>query len=149
MIVTVHPWCEISWVVGIVYITFSLLSRRLTTVVEANWKIWLLPVEYLRGEGARGACTPGGPNSFNFMQFLGKFGKIVCWRLLSEVTLPNRIFILKLRSNSPKANRNQLTPSVKDKVVITDIPKSIIPELKDNPLLPLMKLNEANIQLDR
>ena len=22
---------------------------------------------------------PGGPNSFNFMQFLGKFGKIVCW----------------------------------------------------------------------
>ena len=23
---------------------------------------------------------PGGPNSFNFMQFLGKFGKIVCWR---------------------------------------------------------------------
>ena len=29
-------------------------------------------------EGARG--TPLGPNSFNFMQFLGKFGKIVCWR---------------------------------------------------------------------
>ena len=24
----------------------------------------------------------GGPNSFNFMQFLGKFGKIVCWRPL-------------------------------------------------------------------
>ena len=23
---------------------------------------------------------PRGPNSFNFMQFLGKFGKIVCWR---------------------------------------------------------------------
>ena len=22
---------------------------------------------------------PGGPNSFNFMQFLGKFGKIVFW----------------------------------------------------------------------
>ena len=22
---------------------------------------------------------PRGPNSFNFMQFLGKFGKIVCW----------------------------------------------------------------------
>ena len=21
-----------------------------------------------------------GPNSFNFMQFLGNFGKIVCWR---------------------------------------------------------------------
>ena len=25
-------------------------------------------------------ATPGGPNSFNFMQFLRKFGKIVCWR---------------------------------------------------------------------
>ena len=23
---------------------------------------------------------PGAPNSFNFMQFLGKFGAIVCWR---------------------------------------------------------------------
>ena len=22
---------------------------------------------------------PGGPNSFDFMQFLGNFGKIVCW----------------------------------------------------------------------
>ena len=26
------------------------------------------------------ARPPGGPNSFNFMHFLGKFGKIVCWR---------------------------------------------------------------------
>ena len=25
------------------------------------------------------ASTSGGPNSFNFMQFLGKFGEIVCW----------------------------------------------------------------------
>ena len=36
--------------------------------------------------GARGtrptppAPHPRGPNSFNFMQFLGNFGKIVCWR---------------------------------------------------------------------
>ena len=29
--------------------------------------------------GARGA-PPGHPNSFDFMQFSGKFGKIVCWR---------------------------------------------------------------------
>ena len=35
------------------------------------------PVADLRG-GVRDA--PPGPNSFNFMQFLGKFGKIVCWR---------------------------------------------------------------------
>ena len=28
----------------------------------------------------RGTCDPPrGPNSFNFMQFSGKFGKIVCW----------------------------------------------------------------------
>ena len=26
------------------------------------------------------APLPGGPNSFNFMHFLGKFGKFVCWR---------------------------------------------------------------------
>ena len=31
---------------------------------------------------ARGTCAPGGPDSFNFMQFLGKFGKIVYWRPL-------------------------------------------------------------------
>ena len=27
---------------------------------------------------------PGGQNSLNFMQFLGKFGKIVCWRPLGS-----------------------------------------------------------------
>ena len=34
-------------------------------------------------EGREG-CPPGGPNSFNFMPFLGKFGKIVCWRPLES-----------------------------------------------------------------
>ena len=40
-------------------------------------------------------APPGGPNSFNFMQFLGKYGKIVCWRppgswrpLLGEILDP-------------------------------------------------------------
>ena len=33
---------------------------------------------------------PGGPNSFNFMQFLGKFGKIVCWRSPGELAPPPR-----------------------------------------------------------
>ena len=28
---------------------------------------------------------PVGPNSFNFMQFLGKFGKIVCWHPPGEL----------------------------------------------------------------
>ena len=36
------------------------------------------------------ACPPGGPNSFNFMQFLGNFGKIVCWRLPGELAPPPR-----------------------------------------------------------
>ena len=37
--------------------------------------------------GSKGGCegrAPPGPNSFNFMKFLGKFGKIVCWRPLSR-----------------------------------------------------------------
>ena len=33
----------------------------------------------LRGN-TRDERPPGGSNSFNFMQFLGNFGKIVCWR---------------------------------------------------------------------
>ena len=38
--------------------------------------------------GAQGT-PPTGPNSFNFMQFLGNFGKIVCWRpLLGEILDP-------------------------------------------------------------
>ena len=45
-----------------------------------------LSVADLRG-GARDARAPG-PNSFNFMQFLGKFGKIICWRPLGELAPP-------------------------------------------------------------
>ena len=37
--------------------------------------------------GARDA-PPGGPNSFNFMQFLEKFGKITCWRPPGELAPP-------------------------------------------------------------
>ena len=32
--------------------------------------------------------TPEGPNSFNFMQFLGKYGKIVCWQPPGELAPP-------------------------------------------------------------
>ena len=42
----------------------------------------------LRGRKGR---PPGGPNSFNFMQFLGKFDNIVCWRPLpGELAPPPR-----------------------------------------------------------
>ena len=34
-------------------------------------------------------APPRGPNSFNFMQFLGKFGKIVCWRPPWRVGAPS------------------------------------------------------------
>ena len=30
-------------------------------------------------KGHEGCAPPGGANSFNFMQFLGKFGKFTCW----------------------------------------------------------------------
>ena len=40
-------------------------------------KSWVPPVADLGG--ARDV-HPRGPNSFNFIQFLRKFGKILCWR---------------------------------------------------------------------
>ena len=40
--------------------------------------------------GRMGRAPPGGPNSFNFMQFLGKFGKIVCCRPPGGLALPPR-----------------------------------------------------------
>ena len=43
----------------------ALLVVFATAVADLHSKIWTRP--------------PGGPNSFNFMQFLRNFGKIVCW----------------------------------------------------------------------
>ena len=40
--------------------------------------------------GARDACPTGGQNSFNFMQFSGKFDKIVCWCPTGELAPPPR-----------------------------------------------------------
>ena len=42
--------------------------------------------------------SPRGPNSFNFMQFLGNFGKIVCWRPPPEGWRPHLGEILDLFS---------------------------------------------------
>ena len=39
--------------------------------------------------GSKGT-TPRTPNSFNYMQFLRKFGKIVCWRPPGELAPPPR-----------------------------------------------------------
>ena len=38
--------------------------------------------------GGREGCRQG-PNSFNFMQFLGNLGKTVCWRPSSEGWRPH------------------------------------------------------------
>ena len=38
----------------------------------------------------RDAHPPGHPNSFDFMKFLGKFGKIVCSRKYGGLTPPPR-----------------------------------------------------------
>ena len=48
-------------------------------------------------------ARPPGPNSFNFMQFLGKFGKFVCWHLPLESWRPHLGEILDppLHSVSP------------------------------------------------
>ena len=42
-----------------------------TSSLYAQWRIYIVKF-WMR-------IPRGGPNSFNFMQFLGKFGKIVCW----------------------------------------------------------------------
>ena len=38
--------------------------------------------------GAQGMSPPPGPNSFNFMQFSGKYIKIICWRPPGELAPP-------------------------------------------------------------
>ena len=40
--------------------------------------------------GCKGCVPPRGQNSFNFMQFLGKLGKLVCWRPLQGLAPPPR-----------------------------------------------------------
>ena len=69
---------------------------------DRNFSLGLIPIEvvnlgclrvYSGGSkgGRRGrAPSPGGPNSFNFMQFLGKIDKFVCWRPPWELAPPPR-----------------------------------------------------------
>ena len=46
-------------------------------IINVQWRIYIVKF-WTR-------APPGGPNSFNFMQFLGKYGKIVCWRPPGEL----------------------------------------------------------------
>ena len=50
----------------------------------------LLGVTSGGSKGAQGVHAPWGPNSFNFMQFLGKFGKFLCWRPPGKLAPPPR-----------------------------------------------------------
>ena len=50
-----------------------LRQHRVITTKSLQWQIYIVKF-----------WTPPGPNSSNFVQFLGKFGKIVCWRPLLE-----------------------------------------------------------------
>ena len=64
-----------------VFITFKFLWN------EAKYFQWRI---YIVKFWTRPPPPPGGPNSFNFMQFSGKIGKIICWRPPGELAPPPR-----------------------------------------------------------
>ena len=70
------------------------------------------PVADLRG--CEGLAPHPRPNSFNFMQFLGKFGKIVCW-------CPPRRFGAPPRGNPGSINYGRLSVKLKEKEVFWPI----------------------------
>ena len=59
------------------------------------------------------ARQPGGPNSFNFMHFWGKFSKIVCWRSqglashLGEILDPPLYWIYYMAASCIKTSHPQ------------------------------------------
>ena len=77
--------------------------------------------------GAGEARPPGGPNSFNFMWFLGKFDKFVCWRppgelapLLGEILDP-----LLIRTTVPEIRQFFSCPFLSHLITIISILISI------------------------
>ena len=57
------------------------LSIRIVLCIRIRFGMVSEAVADLGGhEGHTPPPPPGRPNSFDFMQFSGKFGKIVCWR---------------------------------------------------------------------
>ena len=72
----------------------------------------LCPMGSGGSKGGRKGCPPGGPNSFNFMQFLGNFGKLVCWHpppgswrpLLGEILDPPLIMGSLSGDRHPRAS---------------------------------------------
>ena len=67
-----------------------LLSDSLQFHLAAQWMQGNDSVADLGGGGGSRDARPRVPNSFNFMQFSGKFGKIVCWCPPGELAPPPR-----------------------------------------------------------
>ena len=66
--------------------------------------------------GVRGMRAPWGPNSFNFVQFLGKFGKIVCWRAPPGSWCPLLREILDPPLSRDLANLGDFEPTLREAV---------------------------------
>ena len=66
------------------------MSRDELLKIYHHSKSYLLNGESSGGskESTRDICPPKGPNSFNFMQFLGKFGKLYVGAPLGVGTPP-------------------------------------------------------------
>ena len=65
----------------------NILERNVYTGLRQGQGPEPIAVADLRG--VQGMRTPRGPNSFNFMQFLGNFGKIICWHPPQGVGTPS------------------------------------------------------------
>ena len=79
-----------------IYVTSSLPScfNKNTTQKTKNYRLFTVLMECLSSavvdlhSKILDVPPPWGPNSFNFMQFLGNIGKIVCWCLPGELVPP-------------------------------------------------------------
>ena len=70
---------------------YGVLTNQWTWLYEALLEVSMTKIALSvadLGGGARGVHPPRRPNSFNFMQFSGKFYKIVCWHPPGELAPP-------------------------------------------------------------
>ena len=87
---TTKNWMHVVFKVRIPFIETCFLAKMQALTQKLNRNgLSFIPVADLHSK-ILDARPPGGPNSFNFMQFLGIFGKIVCWRPPGELAPPPR-----------------------------------------------------------
>ena len=61
------------------------------TLAKTSFRLVIIDTTFINSGGSKGVARdapPGGPNSFNSMQFFGKFGKILYWRSFCRVGAP-------------------------------------------------------------